>query len=74
MLNDRKEMDFFWFIKNLKTYEMEMKVREKREPPTKKAITFRASPSIPEEEDSMNENEEENFAMLIKKVGKIFYN
>ena len=30
-LNDRKEMDFSGFISNLKTHEMEMKVREERE-------------------------------------------
>ena len=64
-LNDCEEMDFFDFIKNLKIYEMEMKVREERKPPKKKAITFRASPSIPEEDDSMNENGEEDFAMLV---------
>jgi len=32
-LNDREEMDFSGFIGNLKTHEMEVKVREKREPP-----------------------------------------
>ena len=30
-LNDREEMDFSGFIGNLKTHEMEMKVREERE-------------------------------------------
>ena len=67
-------MDFSGFIENLKTHEMEMKVREEREPPKKKAITFRASPFIPKEEDSKNEIEEEDFAMLIRKVDKMFYN
>jgi len=32
-LNHREEMDFSGFIENLETHEMEMKVREKREPP-----------------------------------------
>ena len=73
-LNDREEMDFSRFIENLKTYEMEMKVREDREPPKKKSIVFRVSPSIPEDEDSMDKNEEEDFTTLIRKVGKMFYN
>jgi len=72
-LDDREKMDFSGFIKNLKTHEMEMKVREEREPSKKKSIAFRASPSLPEE-DSMDENEEEDFAMLIRKVCKMFYN
>ena len=31
-LNDKKEMNFTAFMGNLKTHEMEMKVREEREP------------------------------------------
>ena len=50
-----------------------MKVREEREPLKKKYIAFRAFPSIPEEEDSMDKNEED-FVMLIRKVGKMFNN
>ena len=73
-LNDKEEIDFFGFIGNLKTHEMEMKVREERAPSNKKAIAFRASTSIPEKEEFMNENKEEEFAMLIRKVEKMFYN
>jgi len=69
-LNDREGMDFSSFLKNLKVHEMKMKVREERESPKKKAIAFRASPSIPEDDDSMDEDEENEFAMLIIKVGK----
>jgi len=71
-LNDREEMDFSSFIGNLKTYEMEMKVREERETPKKKAIAFKATPSTIDEEDS-SEDGDEDFAMLIRKVGKMFY-
>ena len=60
-LNDREEMDFSDFIENLKTLEIEMKVREEREPLKKKSIAFRTSPSLL--------GEEEHFAMLIRKVG-----
>jgi len=71
-LNDRKEMDFLGFIENLKTHEMEMKVREERETQKKKAIAFKATPSTIDEEDS-SKDEDEDFAMLIRRVGKIFY-
>ena len=52
---------------------MKMKVREERESPKKKAIAFRASPSIPEDDDLMDEDEEDEFAILVRKVGKLFY-
>jgi len=45
-LNDREKMKFSKFIKNLKTYEMEMKVREGRESQKKKTIAFKVTPSI----------------------------
>ena len=54
-LNDREEMDFSDFIENLKTYEMEMKVREGREPTKKKSITFKVTLFIVEEEESLKE-------------------
>jgi len=71
-LNDREEMDFSGFIGNLKTHEMKMKVGEERETPKKKVIAFKATPSTIDEEDS-SEDGVEDFAMLIRKVGKMFY-
>ena len=65
-------MDFSGFIENLETHEMKMKMREEREPPKKKAIAFKATPSSFDEEES-SEDGDEDFAMLIKKVGKMFY-
>ena len=65
-------MDFSGFIENLKTHEMEMKVREEREAPKKKAIAFKATLTIHDEDDS-SEDCDEDFAMLIRKVGKMFY-
>jgi len=50
-LNDREEIDFSEFIGNLKTHKMKMKVRERREPTKKKSITFKATPSIEDQED-----------------------
>ena len=71
-LNDREKMDFSAFIGNLKAHEIEMKVREKRDIPKKKAIAFKATASSFDEEESL-EDGDEDFAMLIRKVGKIFY-
>ena len=65
-------MDFSGSIGNLKTHEMEMKVREKREAPKKKVIAFKATPSSFDEEES-SEDYNEDFALLIRKVGKMFY-
>ena len=66
-LNDREEMDFSGFIRNLKTHEMKMKVQEERELPKEKIIAFRATLSIPIDDDSMDEEEENEFGMLVKK-------
>ena len=49
-----------------------MKVREEREAPKKKAISFKATPSSFDEDES-SEDDDEDFAMLIRKVGKMFY-
>ena len=38
-------MDFSGLFGNLKTHEMEMKAREEREAPKKKALAFKAAPS-----------------------------
>jgi len=57
---------FSGFIGNLKTHEMEMKVREERETPKKKLIAFKATPSTIDEEDS-SEYGDKDFAMLIRR-------
>ena len=51
---------------------MKMKVREEREAPKKKAIAFKATPSSFDEDES-SEDYDEDFTMLIRKVGKMFY-
>ena len=71
-LNDREEMNFSNFLENLKIHEMNMKVREDREILKKKVIAFKATPSTIDKED-LSEDGDEDFAMLIRKVGKIFY-
>ena len=52
---------------------MKMKVRERREPPKKQFITFKATPLIAEEEEFMDEGAEEDFALLLREVGKKIY-
>ena len=49
-----------------------MKVQEERKLPKKKTISFRATPSILEDDDSMDEEEEDEFSMLVRKVKKMF--
>jgi len=66
-------MDFSDFIGKLKTHDMEMKIREEREPQKRMNVTFKATPSIPEDEKFMNEDEEDEFSVLVRKVGKMFY-
>ena len=63
-------MDFSGFIGNLTIHEMKMKVKEERETTKKKTISFKATPSTIDEEDS-SEDGDEDFA--IRRVGKIFY-
>ena len=70
--HDKEEMDFSGFIRNLKTHEMEMKIREERETPKNKEIAFKATPLSFDDEES-SEDGDENFDMLIRKVGKMFY-
>ena len=57
-LNDLEEIYFSEFIENLKTNEMEMNVHEGREPPEKKSIAFKPTPSFGEENESIDEGEE----------------
>ena len=71
-LNHWEEMDFSGFIGNLKTHEMEMKIRGERESTKKKSIAFKTTPSSIEEEESSKDGDED-FAMLIWKVGRMFY-
>ena len=65
-------MDFSVFIENLKIHETKMKVREERETPKKKAIAFKATPSSFDEEEPSKDSDED-FAILIRKLGKMFY-
>ena len=50
---------------------MEMKVREERETPKKKAIAFKATPSSFDEEE-LSEDGDEDFAMPLEKCARCF--
>ena len=66
-------MEFSEFIENLKTHKIGMKIREERKPQKKKSIAFKATPTIVEEDESIDERGEEDFAIFIRKIGKMFY-
>ena len=69
-LNDKEEMKFIWFVRNLKTYKMEIKAREEHELPKKTNVSLKASQSkFKNKEDS-----DEELFMLVKKIGQMFYN
>ena len=68
-LNDREEMDFSGFIRNLKTPEIKMELHRTHQ---KKSITFNATPLIVKDKESTDEGEED-FTMLIGRVWKMFY-
>ena len=44
MRNDKKEMDFTTFVRNLKIHELEMTAREDCDPQKKASVAFKASP------------------------------
>ena len=50
-LNDKEEMEFFALIGNLKSHEMERKVREEKAPRKRKIIAFKATPIISDDDE-----------------------
>ena len=66
-------MDFFEFIGNFKTHEMERRVREERKPQKEKCVAFNVTSSIPVDDENVGEDEEVEFAMLVRKMGRMFY-
>ena len=68
-LNEKKEMDFIWFMGNLKIQERELKAREEHELPKNTNVSFKASQSrFKKKEDS-----DEELSMLAA-VGKFLRN
>ena len=61
-LNDKEEMELIGLIGNLKTNEMERKVREEMAPSKKKVIAFKSSSTYSDEDDE--EEDEKIFLFL----------
>ena len=62
-------------IGNLKTHEMERKVREDKVLPKKKNVAFKSTPILSDDnEDHDNEEEDdEELSLLVKNVRRIFH-
>ena len=58
-LNDKKEIELIGFIENLKTHQMERKVREKKAPQKKKVLAFKSTPTISDAEEKDQEDDED---------------
>ena len=56
-LNDKEEMELIGLIGNLKTHEMERKVREEMAPQKKTMIAFKSTPTISDDNDEEENNE-----------------
>jgi len=77
-LNDKKKINFTAFVENLKTREIEMKTREECESQKKISVAFKVSPkehkkkifaipTISEDDEQIENEEDEDFAKLRKK-------
>ena len=58
-------MELIGLIGNLKTHEMERKVREEMAPQKKIVITFKSTPTISDDDD-------EEFSLLVKNIRRIY--
>ena len=65
-LNDKEEIKLMGLIGNLKTHEMERKVREEMAPQKKKVIAFKFTPTISDDDDE--EEDDEELSLLVKNV------
>jgi len=71
MLNDKEEMELIGLIGNLRTHEMERKVREEMAPQKKKTITFKSTPTISDNDDEQEE-EDEGLFLLVRNVRRMY--
>ena len=65
-LNDKEEMEFIGLIGNLKTHEMERKVREEMAPQKKKNIAFKSTPATSDDEEE--EEDDEELSLVVRNV------
>ena len=69
-LNDKEEIGFMRLIGNLKTHEMERKVREDQVLPQKKNVTFKSTPILSDENEDIDDEE---LFFLVKNVRRMFH-
>ena len=62
-------MELISLIGNLKTHEMERKVREEMAPQKKKMIAFKSTPTI---SDNDEEEDDEDLSLLVKNVRRMY--
>jgi len=70
-LNGKEEMELIGLIENLKTHEIERKVREEKAPQKKKTFAFKFTPTISDLEDDDQDNDEDLF-FLVKNVRRMY--
>ena len=72
-LIDKKEMELIGLIGNLKTHEMERKIREeeRRAPKKKKTLTFKSTPTISDDEDD-DQNDDDDLSLLVKNIRTMY--
>ena len=63
-------MEFIGLIRNLKTHEIEKKVREDIVPQKKKLITFKSTLTISDDDDE--EDDDKEFSLLLKNVKRMY--
>jgi len=67
--NDKEEMNFTAFMKNLKTYEIEMKARKDRKPQKEDGIALKASSKELKKKSVVNpttSEDDEELTLLVK--------
>ena len=69
-LNDKEKMNFMGLIGNLKTNEMERKVREDKMLPKNKNIAFKSSQILLDDNEDIDneEDDDEELSLLVKNV------
>jgi len=70
-LDAKEEMELIGLIGNLKTHEMEGKVREKKASQKKKMLAFKSIPTIFNEDDD-EEEDDEDLSLLVKNVKRMY--
>ena len=59
-LNDKEKIDFMGLISNLKTHEMERKLREDKVLPKKKNIAFKSFQVLSDDNEDIDNEEDDN--------------